>query len=98
MMRSYDSLAAPAGATGLIGKLVVTPDDESLGAIRHVVGSAYGSHVAYVVVAAGASTGTQAKMFAIPPAAFSRRTGSDAYILNIAREQVQLVPDECPWI
>jgi hypothetical protein len=97
MIRSYDALVTPVPTAGLLGRHVVTPDDESLGSIRHVVSSGFGGGVAYVVVAAGTpDTGT--KMFAMPPAVFGTRAGTDECVLDIAMEQIQQASDNCPWL
>ena len=76
----------------MIGAFVANRQGESLGVIKEIVIDPQSFKVAYVVVSFGGFHGMSGKLFAMPFALFKFSADKGVYILDLAKEKLEMAP------
>lgn len=79
-------------ANKLIGKTVLSSDNQKLGKIEDIIVDLESGRALYAVVGSGGILGAGEKKFAVAPGAFTETQGSDAH-LNIDKAKFQAAPE-----
>ena len=86
------ALSDPERANKLIGKTVMSSDNQKLGKIENVIVDLESGRALYAVVGSGGILGAGEKKFAVAPGAFTETQGSDAH-LNVGKAKFQAAPE-----
>jgi sporulation protein YlmC with PRC-barrel domain len=76
----------------VIGKNVVSPQQENLGSIEEIVLDKVAGETRYVVLSFGGILGLGDKLFALPWKSISYDPGQDAFILNVEKDRLKEAP------
>jgi sporulation protein YlmC with PRC-barrel domain len=82
----------PERENKLIGKTVLSSDNQKLGKIENIIVDLESGRVLYAVVGSGGILGAGEKKFAVAPREFSETQGSDAH-LNVDKAKLQAAPE-----
>jgi len=82
----------PVRASSMIGANVANRQGENLGVIKEIVIEPQTFKVAYVVVSFGGFFPMSGKLFAMPFALFKYDANKNEYILDLAKEKLELAP------
>lgn len=79
-------------ANKLIGKTVMSSDNQKLGKIENIIVDLESGRALYAVVGSGGILGAGEKKFAVAPGAFTETQGSDAH-LNVDKPKFEAAPE-----
>jgi sporulation protein YlmC with PRC-barrel domain len=82
----------PVKASSMIGSNVANLQGQSLGVIKEIVIDTQTFKVAYVVVSFGGFFPMSGKLFAMPFALFKYSADKGEYLLDLAKEKLELAP------